>query len=147
MPNTTPLVRIITPPDLQAFLSEENDDDYALLVIADMPQDISQMQPRLERLINKHCIYIVCAGRLAETMYDAIEETITRLELDGKIPETSDMISVVWYDHESPDEIVSGFLNLSSPETSLYMVALLAEDPLSHCLRDKFSHDASHSSP
>lgn len=137
MMTKTPPVRIITPALLQNFLAEDNNDDYALLIRADRPQDIQQFQPHLDRLINKHCIYMVCAGKLAETMFDAIEETITKLELDGNIPETSDMISVVWYDHETVDEIVTGFMRLASPETSLYLVALLGDDPLSVNLRRK----------
>ncbi len=130
-------VKIINAANVPAFLREESDDDYAMLAVASGRADIDNLKGHLHGLINKHCIYFVCAGPLAEEMFDMIEATITSLELDGKIPETSDMISTVWYDRGSAGEIADRFLRLASPVTSLYLVALLGADPLSRSLKSR----------
>ena len=135
MNKSKPVVKFISPSNMPSFLQEKNDDDFALLVPASSPQDIDHLRGHMERLINKYCIYIVCAGTRAEAMYDMIEESIIRLNLDSKVSETSDMISTVWYPDIPPDTIAAHFLDLDSPETSLYLVALLDTDPLSQNLR------------
>lgn len=129
------VVKIISPATIPAFLREQSDDDYAMLVVANSRRDIDSLKDHLDGLINKHCIYFVCAGPLAEEMFDMIEATIASLELDGKIPETSDMISTVWYDHRHAGEIAGRFLRLANPATSLYLVALLGADPFSRSLK------------
>ncbi|PCI34306.1 MAG: hypothetical protein COB54_00490 [Alphaproteobacteria bacterium] len=135
MINSKPVVKFISPANIPSFLNEKNDDDFALLAVANTAQDIGHLRSHMERLINKYCIYIVCAGTKAEAMYDMIEESIIRLNLDRKVSETSDMISTVWYPDIPPETIAAHFLDLNSPETSLYLVALLDSDPLSQNLR------------
>lgn len=135
MINSKPVVKFISPTNMPSFLRERNDDDFALLAVANTQQDIDHLRAHMERLINKYCIYIVCAGVRAEAMYDMIEESIIRLNLDNKVSETSDMISTVWYPDIPPETIAAHFLDLDSPETSLYLVALLDTDPLSRNLK------------
>ena len=135
MINRKPVVKFISPSNMPSFLKEKNDDDFALLAVANTEQEINHLRSHMERLINKYCIYIVCAGTRAEAMYDMIEESIIRLNLDNKVSETSDMISTVWYPDIPPETIAAHFLDLNSPETSLYLVALLDNDPLSQQLK------------
>ena len=135
MINSKPVIKFINPANMPSFLQEKNNDDFALLAVANTEQDIDHLRSHMERLINKYCIYIVCAGPRAEAMYDMIEESIIRLNLDRKVSETSDMISTVWYPDIPPETIAAHFLDLDSPETSLYLVALLDNDTLSQNLK------------
>lgn len=67
-------------------------------------------------LVESGCVYAVCGGEACEAWHDAVDEALSVLQAEGRVPEER-MVVTTWHQGESPREVAEFFvLAAAAPE-------------------------------
>lgn len=127
------ILTIITLQELGPFIEEHDNSNFVLLLVAEDENDIQTYTPLIENLIEKGCIYFVCAGRKSEELHDIIDDTIVIMYLDEEDADDDEVIMTTWHSKDSIEDTAFFFKECTLFSESIKLqIAILNDQTAFH---------------